>query len=586
MSTIPQMFLSTCRRFAGVSNKVAYAQRKGGEWVYHTHDQLLDSVAGVALGLLRMGLVPGDRIGIVSENRTEWAICNYAATCAGLVDVPVFPTLTAPQLQYIFEDSGAAAVVVSNAFQLKKILEIWPELPSLQFVVTIEAIDIEDRRVVHLDNLIEIERTHTSLEQQHDKLEQMAERVHAADVLTIIYTSGTTGEPKGVMLTHGNLVANIEAGLKRISVTDTDVFVSYLPLCHSYERMSGYYLAFFAGASVYIAESIDSVAERMREVRPTIMTSVPRLFERIRARILGSVERDSPRKQRIFHWAMAVGDEFDRGHTSPLVRLQRSLADRLVFSKIRERMGGRLRFFVSGGAALGAELGRFFRIVGIRIVEGYGLTETSPVIAVHSLNDIVLGTVGPPLDNVMVRIADDGEILVRGPSIMKGYWKNDVATKEVLTPDGWLHTGDIGEIDSNGHLRITDRKKHLLVSSGGKNIAPQPIEQLLLQSPLIDQIMLVGDAREYCTALVVPQAEVVKELLAKDPSADLHKLIEADINVLQRDLAKYERVRRFAILPEPFTIDNGMLTPTLKVKRKAVLAAYSDIIDGLYERHV
>lgn len=594
-TTIPEMFLSVCARYEGNTNKIAYTHRSEGAWHPLTHDEVREQVELFADGLLRYGLAPGERVGVVSENRTEWVVVDFAMAGIGIVDVPIFPTLTSHQEQFIFNNCEATAIIVSNAAQLRKVVEVWDEMPTVRLIITMNDHQSDNPRIVSMRSVIERSRAESTPLERRTKFMTLAARVRSEDLLTLIYTSGTTGNPKGVMLTHRNLTANVNSALHTIDVTESDSFLSYLPMCHSYERMTGHYLAFAAGASVYIAESIESVAELMKEVKPTIMTSVPRLFERIRARVLGAVERDSPTKQKIFRWAMKVGERYDNGDRGVLTAIQRSLADKLVFSKIRERTGGRLRFFVSGGAALNHEVGRFFRIIGLTIVEGYGLTETSPVISAHRLGDVVLGTVGPPLPDVEVRIAEDGEILARGPSIMKGYWNDEVATRECIDPDGWLHTGDIGEFTEKGHLRITDRKKHLLVSSGGKNIAPGPIEALILQSPLIDQMMLVGDAREFCTALIVPDAEAVKTWAEKNnvryesqetlwTSPELHRAMEADINKLQRELPKYERVRRFAVITKPFTVENGLLTPTLKVKRKAVLTAYADTIDHLYER--
>lgn len=591
--TIPQLFFEVCSRYAGRADKISYAHREGDAWHSLTHDQLRDQVEAFADGLLRMGIAPGDRVGLVSENRIEWIVADFAMAGMGIVDVPVFPTLTAQQEQYIYENCQAVAVIVSNAAQLKKIQAVWDQLPDLKWVITMNPDLSSDPRVVSMRTVMESSRASTTSDERRALYEQRSMSVGPDDLLTLIYTSGTTGNPKGVMLTHRNLMSNVDAATRTIALFDSDVLLSYLPMCHSYERMAGYYLAFTAGCTVYIAESIESVAELMREVRPTIMTSVPRLFERIQARVLGAVERDSPLKQKIFAWALRVGGERVRGSSSPLIALQCAIADRLVFSKIRARVGGRLRFFVSGGAALSVEVGTFFQIMGIRIVEGYGLTETSPVIAVHRLEDIVLGTVGQPLDNVTVRIADDGEILARGPNIMKGYWNDEQATRETIDADGWLHTGDIGEIDARGHLRITDRKKNIFVSSGGKNIAPQPIEALIQQSPFVDQVMLVGDGREYCTALIVPDMEIVRQWAATQgmndlpsdwvtSSDELRRAIEADLSKRQREISKYERVRRFRVLSEPFTVDNGLMTPTLKVKRKAVAERYASLIEELY----
>ncbi len=593
--TIPEMFTQVCDRYIGRTDQFPYTERVSGEWKSITHDELRNGVELLAAGLHDLGIRKGDRVGIISENRTEWFIADFAMTGLGIIDVPVFPTLTPKQLQYIYHDCDAVCVVVSNQLQLNKLRQVWDDLPMLRHIITMNEIECDDERVISMKAVMQKAESTTTAQHRRDLYVSTAAQIKPDDLLTLIYTSGTTGNPKGVMLTHNNLVSNVLSSQTVITLYDTDSLVSYLPLCHIFERMAGFYLAFSVGGSLTIAESIDTVAELMRQVRPTMMTSVPRLFERIRLRILSTVEKDKPIKQKIFRWAYSVGEAVIDGKGGPLVGLQHALADKLVFSKIRDRFGGRLRFFVSGGAALNPEIGRFFQVFGIKIVEGYGLTESSPVISVHRLEDIALGTVGTPIPGVEVTIAEDGEILARGPNIMRGYWRNEEETAKTIDSEGWLHTGDIGEFNSRGHLRITDRKKHLLVSSGGKNIAPQPIEALIAQCPFVDQVMLVGDAREYCTALLVLDKEAAKAWAEKNAvqptpweelvgNPTLRSAVEKEINKLQRDLSKYERVRRFAIIPEPFSVENGMLTPTLKVKRKAVLERYSELVDALYEQ--
>lgn len=600
-STIPSMFIQMCDKYAGRTDKAAYARKVKGQWETMTHDQLREQVESFALGLMLEGITAGERVGIVSENRIEWVIADFAISTIGAVDVPIFPTLTAKQEQYIYHNCEAAAIIVSNAFQLNKILKVRADLPALRRIIVMnDDVPLQDG-VIRMSDVISNGRASAHDTVRREKFLEMATRVHEEDLLTLIYTSGTTGNPKGVMLTHKNLMSNILAAQDTVRLYDEDILLSYLPMCHSYERMSGYYLAFSIGASVYMAESIETVAENLREVRPTIMTSVPRLFERIKSRVENAVEKEGGAKAKIFKWATSVGrsyvDAAERGGAGPIMKLQHALADKLVFSKIRERTGGRLRFFVSGGAALSVDVGKFFAMAGIHILEGYGLTETSPVLSINRLNDEQLGTVGQPLHNVEIRIADDGEILARGPNIMKGYWRDQAATDEVLTPDGWFHTGDIGEFTRDGRLRITDRKKHILVSSGGKNIAPQPIEQLLTQSPLVDQALLIGNNREFCTALIVPDEEAVKAWASKNgysvssladavTSAELHQAIMTDVNRLQRDLSKFERVRRIALLPTAFTVDNGMMTPTLKIKRKVVEMEYASQIDSMYAESI
>lgn len=594
-ATIAQLFLDVCDSFHGRTEKHVYVQRVGGAWTHLTHDQLKYRVEAFAEALLRLGVSPGDRVGIVAENRLDWPMVDFAMVGMGVIDVPVFPTLTAKQLQYIYADCSAACVIVSNTAQLNKIKQVWNELPALKHVIVMNDVETDDPRIVSLQKLIEdVESTsdaHTRAAQYRNR----AMEVSPEDTLTLIYTSGTTGNPKGVVLTHGNLISNVMNSKNVVTLSERDSLLSYLPLCHIFERMAGFYLAFSVGATVTITDSIESVAELMRVVRPTIMTSVPRLFERIRMRVLGNVQKESPVKQAIFQWAFSVGEKWIEGRRGPILGIQHAIADKLVFSKVRERTGGNLRFFVSGGAALNPEIGRFFQILGIVILEGYGLTESSPVISIHRLEDVVIGTVGTPLPSVEVRIADDGEILARGASIMKGYWNNPDATRESLDSDGFLHTGDIGILTERGHLKITDRKKHLLVSSGGKNIAPQPIEASIAQCQYVDQVMVVGDAREYCTAIVVLDREAVKAWGEKHgaPESSAEELaqnqqlittIERELNALQKDLSKYEKARRYAFLVEPFTVENGLLTPTLKVKRKAVLDRYADLIEGLYSK--
>jgi long-chain acyl-CoA synthetase len=594
-ATIAQLFLDVCDSFHGRTDKHVYVQRVNGAWTHLTHDQLKYRVEAFAEALLRLGINPGDRVGIVAENRLDWPMVDFAMVGMGVIDVPVFPTLTAKQLQFIYADCSATCVIVSNATQLNKIEQVWNELPDLKHVIVMNDVQSDDPRVVSLQKLIDDAESTTDAKTRAEQYRERAMSVSPDDTLTLIYTSGTTGNPKGVILTHGNLISNVMNSKNVVTLSERDSLLSYLPLCHIFERMAGFYLAFSVGATVTITDSIETVAELMQIVRPTIMTSVPRLFERIRMRVLGNVQKEAPLKQAIFQWAFSVGEKWIDGHRGPIMGIQHAIADKLVFSKVRARTGGNLRFFVSGGAALNPEIGRFFQILGIVILEGYGLTESSPVISIHRLEDVVIGTVGTPLSSVEVRIAPDGEILARGASIMKGYWNNPEATRESLDEQGFLHTGDIGILTDRGHLKITDRKKHLLVSSGGKNIAPQPIEAAIAQCQYVDQVIVIGDAREYCTAIVVLDKDAVKGWGEKHGASastaeeiaqnqQLISAIERELNALQKDLTKYEKARRYAFLVEPFTVENGLLTPTLKVKRKAVLERYADLIDGLYSK--
>ncbi len=598
--TVPAMFLAVTERFRGRRDKAVYLYKQQGRYTPITHDELRQWVIDVAMGFRALGVGKGDRVGIASENRIEWIVTDFAVTALGAVDVPVFSILTPEQEQYIFHHCGAKVIAVSNRYQLNKILQVLDQLPSVEKVVVYnEDVPLpEDERFLSFAQLRQLGQQSVPEAQREALFQELVQQVQPDDLLTIIYTSGTTGNPKGVMLSHRNVLANVEGATARVDINEQDLLLSYLPFCHSYERTAGYYTAFSCGATVALAESIEAIAKNMQEVRPTVMTSVPRLFERIQQRILNNVSKQPPLRQRIFYWALEVGKkkfQAEQAGKVPLaLQLRHQLADRLVFAKIRERTGGRLRFFVSGGAPLVKEVGEFFFALGIPIYEGYGLTEASPVISVNYPGNVELGTVGPPLPNVEVEIAEDGEILARGPSIMQGYFKDEAATREAIDEEGWLHTGDIGYINAAGRLVITDRKKNIFVSSGGKNIAPQPIENALTLSPYIDQAVLIGDGREYNVALIVPDFEQLKEYAqqAQITYADERELIEhpeirtliqREIKKQQKSFSKYEQVRKFALLAEPFSVDNGMLTPTLKVRRHVIERTYQSIIEQLYQ---
>lgn len=595
-STIPEMFRHVCDRF-GAEERPALMYKDDGRYVGIPYREVKERVELFANGLASLGVRKGDRVAIISENRPEWAISDLAIVSLGAVDVPVYPTMTARQNEFIFNDAGVKLAIVSNQFQLNKVMRIIDEVKSLEKVVVMSEKGIAlEGPTLAFSAVLEMGRTYRAENPGH--MAAATATVKPDDLLTLIYTSGTTGNPKGVMLTHANLASNIIASAQVIDFGASDTLLSFLPLSHSFERMAGYYTAFACGATIAYAESVETVRDNMLEVKPTIVTTVPRLFERIYSRVIKQVDSGSPVKKRIFRWAIAVGKRHARarrhGRVNPLLSAQHAIADKLVYSKLRERTGGRMKFFVSGGAALASEFGEFFEAVGLKIIEGYGLTETSPVISCNRLDNYKWGAVGMPIPGVEVRIAGDGEILSRGPNTMKGYWNNPQATAEVIDKDGWLHTGDIGHLDAEGFIHITDRKKHLFVSSGGKNIAPQPIENLFLSSKYIEQFMLIGDRRMYLTALIVPDFDALKEYadsnnlpykdqveLARHPK--VNSLIETEINHIQRDLANFERVRRFTLLDRQFTIEDGELTPTQKVRRKAIEERYRSIIDGMYE---
>lgn len=596
-STIAELFVAQTGADGDPSQPV-YSRKIAGKYENISYGELREMVEQFATGLLELGVKYGDRVGIISENRLEWVVASFAASCIGAADVPIFPTLSAKQVEYIYGNCGAVCIICSNALQLGKVIKAQPALPELRQIIVMNAEAKSGHHLVKTMSEVSALGAVAMLPQERALMfVETAVRVEPDDLATIIYTSGTTGNPKGVMLTHGNLCANMTAALERIEVLPSDIFLSYLPLCHSYERMAGFYASFASGSSTAFAESIEKVPENIREVRPTLLTSVPRLFEKIRLRTLTAIEKEKPAKQKIFHWAIAVGTRYVRqlrtkGKPDFLTAMQYRLAYKLVFSKISARLGGRLRLFVSGGAALSVETSEFFLMLGFLINEGYGLTETSPCLTLARLGEEEIGAVGKPLSNVEIKIADDGEILARGPSIMKGYWDNPAATAEAIDADGWFHTGDVGMFTAKGNLKITDRKKHIFVSSGGKNIAPLPIESAVTQSKYIEYCVLIGERREYCTGLIVLEFEQVRAAVPETTDLsnaalavhpEVNRLIGREINERLKDFSKFERIRRFAILPASFSVETGELTPKLNVKRKVVEEKFAAEIERMYE---
>ena len=595
-STIPELYLFLTEEYKPKAERFILHRKVEGKYKGITYNELKEETNSFAYGLSSLGVGKGDKVAIISENRPEWVYSDFAILELGGIDVPLFPSLTADSIEFILNNSEAKGVIISNKFQLNKIRKIIDKCKHIKFIIVLNENDF-DADVKNLHTFKQVQDLGNSYQPSHPNLlEDSIKKIDENDVCTLIYTSGTTGEPKGVILTHKNIMSNVNSTLEIYPITKDDVFLSFLPLCHSFERMAGYYSAFAAGAPVYYAESIETVAANLIEVKPTIMTSVPRLFERIYSKIIKNVESQPEKKQKIFYGALNIGNQYANakreGKISLPLRIKHKVADKLVFKKLKEKTGGNLRFFISGGAALPRALGDFFESTGIIIIEGYGLTESSPVIAANRFDDYKFGTVGKPLPGVEVKIASDGEILARGPNIMQGYYKNKKETEATLI-DGWLHTGDIGVFDADGFLMITDRKKHLFKTSAGKYIAPTPIENTFLASKFIDQFIVIGDRRMFLSALVVPDFEALKEYADsnKIPYASeedltkndkIYKLLEQDMNELQKKLANYERIRRFSVLHKPFTIESGEITPSLKIRRKAIESNYGELIEQMY----
>jgi len=560
---------------------------KGGTYQDISYTELGKSVDAFRKGLNALGAQKGDRVALLSENRPEWAITDFGSLKTGAVTVPMFSTLTAAQVGYILKDSGSKIICVSTSRQLEKVIAVRDEVPTLEQIIIFDQIEGEPPDgVIQFEAVCELEGQETDTAANED------------DIATIIYTSGTTGDPKGVMLTHANFISNLQACKSLIEVSDTDVLLSFLPLSHVFERLGGHYVPLFSGSKVAYAESTFTVAQNMREVAPTVMLSVPRLYETMHDRILRAVQEGSPIKQKIFHWGVSIGSSVSSAiqkgkKPSATLQLQQNIADKLVFAKLKAATGGRLRFFVSGGAALPQSIAEFFHAAGILILEGYGLTETSPVISMNHPGQWKFGTVGVPVPGVEVQIAEDGEILTRGPHVMKGYFNNESATAEVIDGEGWFHTGDIGIIDGDGFVKITDRKKNIIVLSNGKNVAPQPIESELVQSPYIDQIMLVGNERKNLAALIVPNFDALKAWATENDvvtddiatmleTREVRQLIQSEIRSRLTDFSDFEQVRRFTLLDKEFSQEADEMTPTLKLKRNVIIERYANAIEEMY----
>ena len=569
--------------------------KRDGRWNAISSDELLRRAGRIAAGLYALGVRRGDRVAILSESRAEWTLTDAGCLFAGAIDVPIYPTLTPSQVRYILKDSGARVLVVQNEEKFLQVREILADCPAIEQLILFEKPAGEVARAL---SLAELEaRGRTVEETQPGLINKTAHLIKPDELATIIYTSGTTGEPKGVMLTHSNLVSNLIDSSGHLSFARDDSALSVLPLSHVLERVA-MYMYLYHGMAVYFGESLETIGPNLREVKPTIFVGVPRIFEKIFARVKEKTAEKGRLNVAILNWAFAVGKKHARLSTRhqqipAWLELKCKLADKLIFSKMRTALGGRIRLLVSGGAALPEELGYVYIGAGLPIVQGYGLTETSPVITAGVLEDNRVGTVGKPIRNVEVRIASDGEIETRGPNVMRGYYNKPEETRAVFTDDGWFKTGDIGTLDADGFLRITDRKKELFKTSGGKYVAPQPIEQMIKGSRFVNQVVLIGNGRKFPAALVVPDWERVESYaqlkgIKAGGHAELCKhpriidLFERQIAGLTTELAQYERVKKVALLENEFTIEGGELTPTLKVKRRVIDEKYRDAIDALY----
>ena len=587
VTTLSELFLKA----ASYSKPDCLLYKVGGQYQPVSTAELVDRVRRLSKALQDLGVGHGDRVALMSENGPHWPTADFATLCIGGVLVPIYPTLLPEQSSYIARDCGAKVVIAETASHLEGLLAHAETLTGVRQFVLIKGTSA-DPRVVSFEALLE-----KGAGVDANRFEQQARAVRPDDLATFIYTSGTTGTPKGVMLTHRNIVSNVVAAMEGVPLTRDHTALSFLPLSHSFERTVDY-CYFHQGCTIAYAESVQTVAKNLQEVKPQVFVSVPRVYEKVLAKVHEGVAAGSPIKQKIFAWAVGVGRQalpwrLKRQSPPGLLGLQLGLADRLVFSKIRERLGGRFEMALSGGAPLARDVAEFFWSAGIPIYEGYGLSETAPVLTVSTPEAVKLGTVGRALPGVELRIAEDGEILAKGPNIMKGYWNLPDATREVIDDEGWFHTGDIGEIDAEGFLRITDRKKELIVNAYGKNVAPAPIENSLKSSRFIAQAVVLGDRRKFLAALLVPDFEALKpwaerqgigaagnEDLIRDPQ--VRALFAKEVESVNDGLASFEKIVAWELLPSEWTLETGELTPTQKVKRRVINQKYGDVIERLY----
>ncbi len=586
---LPALFFERAETFG---DRPFLWRKQDDAWHSVTWREVADSVTALALGLRAAGIKRGDRVTLVSESRPEWLIADLAIMAAGGITVPAYTTNTEIDHRYIMTDSGAMAAVVSTPSLARRVLPAVTDSHTCHFMVTMappEFDQLHEAEVVTWDDML------AEGAEAADEVDDQLARIHRDEVACFIYTSGTGGAPKGVMLTHRNILANCEGAhhlLQQYGLGE-EVFLSFLPLSHAYEHTAGQFFPLSIGAEIYYAESADKLLNNLAEARPTIMTAVPRLYESMHQRICRAMAKESGTRRQLFELTVRLGQKrAQSGRLNLVERLLDLLVERLVRAKMRKRFGGRLKAMVSGGAALNLEIGRFFTAMGLPILQGYGQTEAAPTISANPPRRVKMETVGPPLKGVEVRIAEDGEILVRGDLVMKGYWRAEDATAAAIR-DGWLHTGDVGELDEDGYLKITDRKKDIIVFSGGDNVSPARIEGILTLEPEISQAMVYGDKRPHLVALLVPEEDFLKRWARTNGTGgtrlselaglpELHKAFAPVVERVNAKLSNLEKVRRYAISPEAFTVDNGLMTPTLKIRRHKIKAALGKMLEELY----
>jgi long-chain acyl-CoA synthetase len=591
-TTLPELFIRSAEEF-DLPNALNY--KKDGEWRSISSKRVVERSLNVALGLYSLGLRKGDRAAILAPNSPEWTLADAGCQFASVIDVPIYTTLTPDAVKYIIDDSESRILFLEDRHAFERLGPTLSRCRSLERYILSDTDGLDDDRVLSFSTLEELGEL--LREESPELIEEISSATTPGDIATLIYTSGTTDEPKGVMLTHSNLISNVHDASEKYAFSDGDISLSVLPLSHVFER-TGMYVYIRYGMRVHYAESIERVPDNLQEVRPTIFIGVPRIFEKVFERARLKAAQAGRVNEMIFEWAMELAKEYAtataNGETpSMALAAKHGVADKVVYAKLRDFFGGRLRFCITGGAALPDDIYLIFTGAGISIMQGYGLTETSPVVSSNNPTAVKVGTVGRPIRNVEVRIAADGEIEVKGPGVMQGYYHKDADTAVAFTDDGWFRTGDIGDLDEDGFLRITDRKKELFKTSGGKYIAPSRIEQKVRSSRFVSQAVLVGDGRKFPAALIVPNFEMLasyatlKELDVTTPEEfckhpRIIDLFSRQIESATKSLAQFEKIKGFALLESELTVERGELTPTLKVKRRVVDERYKDVIDEIY----
>ena len=586
MDHITRLFEIPYHQLEKYPQEVAFSDKVNGKWQTISTQTYLDKANAVSRGLIQAGIKPGDKIAIISNNRSEWHIADIGIQQTGAIGVPVYPTISSSDYAFIFNDANIKFCIVANKELFDKVHAIKDEVKTLEAIYSF----------VEVGGAIDFEELMVAASPELDKaLQDRKDAIKGEDLVTLIYTSGTTGNPKGVMLTHDNIMANVHGSIPRIPVGHEHIALSFLPVCHVYERML-LYLYQILGISVYFAESMETIGDDLKEIKPHVFTAVPRLLEKVYDKIMAKGEALTGVKRKLFFWAVELGNEYEVSGKSSLYHMKLKIARKLIFSKWQEALGSRVIVVPCGSAALQPRLARAFLAAGIPILEGYGLTETSPVLSVNYLGEgnLMFGTTGKPLHNVQIKIAEDGEILAKGPNVMSGYYNNPAKTKEVFTEDGWFMTGDIGQIEPGGFIKITDRKKEMFKTSGGKYIAPQVMENKFKESRFIEQIMVIGENQKHPAAIIVPAFEFIEEWCKRkgiDPGktwtdvitnekilARIHK----EVDHYNEQFGSFEQIKKIELVPEQWTVESGELTPTMKPKRKVVKAKYEALITSIY----